>query len=218
MAISADPTKVILAGDGSTDEFQFGNVFDLPAGSTGSDVFVDVVDNLGNVTRLDSNYAVNTSTGYVHYPNTGGVSPLGTGVNFLPAGWQIVLSRVEELSQNLDLTNQGNYSLPAIEAGMDYIMMCLQQMQEQINRATLLAINNPDPSAPVVVMPTTSVIPFYEGTYAAIKVLAALDPTQKASGYATDLNGGQGQYVFYTAIAAVGDAGWIAVPVGIIGG
>ena len=63
MPISADPNKVIIAGDGQTTDFDFGSIFDLHAGSTGSDIYVFIVDASGNITHLTSNYTVNTATG-----------------------------------------------------------------------------------------------------------------------------------------------------------
>jgi len=209
MSVSAAATKTIVAADGNTKDFTF--TFSLPSGSTGTDVKVYTVDALGTVTLLTSNYTVNTTTSVVHYPVTG---------NALAATYQVVMVRVESLAQNLSLANQGLFSLPAIEAGLDYLMYCIQQLQEQINRATLAAINTPSPAA-TIVMPTTTTIPYYgqskQLTYAQIKALAAADPTTQAWGWANDLNGGQGQLAFYCADVSIGDVGWLIIPVGMVG-
>ena len=215
MSVSATPSKTIVAADGHTTVFSY--QFALPAGSTGTEVNVFVVDNLGNVTLLTSNYTINVATSQVSYPTVGGVDPLGTGINAVPAGWQIVMARIEPLAQNLGLTNQGLYSLPAIEAALDYLMDIAQQLQEQLNRAVLLPINYPSTSAGPVILPTTSVLPFYTGTLAQIIALSALNPTQMANGYATDINGGVGGFAYYTANVGVGNQGWVFPQIGIFG-
>ena len=215
MSVPASPSKTIVAGDGTTTVFTF--QFGLPAGSDGSDVQVTVCDPAGNLTQLSSNYTVNPATSQVTYPVTPGQAPLPVGATALPVGWQIIMARVELLAQNLSLANQGIFSLPAIEAGMDYLMYCIQQLQEQLNRCAMGPINVPGPGSPVV-PPSVSTLPFYKGTYAAIKLLAAAAPTTPAWGYASDLNGGQGQLCYYTAVSAVGDGGWLIIPAGMVGG
>ena len=159
MAVSANPNKVVIAGDATADDFYWGGTFSLPAGSTGSDLKVYVIDNLGNVTLLTSNYSVNTTTKMVHYPTTGFVAPIAAYAK-VPAGWQVVIVRVEALAQNLQLANQGLFSLPAIEAALDYLMMIAQQKQEQLSRAVLGPINTPSTPTGPVITPSTTVIPF----------------------------------------------------------
>lgn len=216
MSVSAQATKTIVAGDGRTTAFTF--QFALPAGSSGSDVLVFVVDNEGNVTLLTSNYSVNVLTSQVVYPvATPDPGPLGSTYSAVPAGWQLVMARVEALTQNLQLSNQGLFSLPAIEAALDYLMMCIQQLQEQLNRCVMLPINTPNTTSGPVVVPSTTVLPFYNGTWAQIQILAAANPTQVANGFASDLNGGQGAYCFYTANTSVGNNGWVFPSVGVMG-
>lgn len=217
MTVAAQNTKIIYPGDDQTTVFAI--PFDLPAGSTGSDVKVAVVDNDGNITTLTSNYTVDTSAMEVTYPVTGGTAPLAPGVNALPANWQIVIYRIEALVQDLNLVTGGAFSASAIMAALDWLTMITQQFQEQLNRCIMVPINVPEGSASPVIPPSTGILPFYGEagnlTYAAIKLLAEENPTQAAWGMASDY---PGVMFFYCANTAVGDEGWTSLPMGSIGG
>jgi hypothetical protein len=204
MSVAAGSSKKIYAGDGSTTVFPI--TFPLPVGSTGSDIKAVVVDNLGNLTELGSNYSVDLNAMTVTYPVVGGISPLAPAVNALPAGWQIVLARVEPLAQLLSLVAQGSFSAAAIEKAFDLLTMIAQQLQEQMNRAVLLPINTPDSNESPVVAPTAGVLIRYEDTFAHLQAIAAAAPTVQFWGYATD------RFIlyFYSGNTSLGDGGFIA--------
>lgn len=207
MTIAAASSKVIYAGDGITTAFPFSFKINT---TDGSDLQVSVIDNLGNVTLLTGNYSVDVANAKVNYPTVAGVAPLGVGITALPLNWDLVINRVEPLSQLVSLSDQG-FSLPALEAGLDKMTMILQQLQEQISRATLLPINTVQASTPVVA-PTISPVGLVQvnGTWAQLVTYAALNPTVQFLGFVTsgDLAGGQ---FFYSGNVALGNQGFIAI-------
>jgi len=214
MSLSDSTTKVIYAGDGVTTEFDI--TFALPTGSTGTDVYVYVVDDEGNVTLLTSNYSVDINALTVTYPTVGGVSPLETGVNALPVGWEIVLLRSEPLSQTVQLTEQGVFSAEAIESAFDKLTMICQQLQEQLSRCFMAPVNLPyDPLSPVV-PPTVTGLTQSTGTLAELIIISNASPTIPRFGIASDIGGGQ--LVYYPGYASTNGlqgSGWYAIGGGI---
>lgn len=204
MSLAALPSKVIYTGDGVTTAFPI--TMPLPAGSTGSDLYLTIFDTLGNSYQITTNFTIDLSGLKINYPTVGSVYPLGAGVNALPVSWQLVIARVEPLSQLLSVASQGSFTSTAIQQALDLITMILQQLQEQINRAVLVGINTPSPASPVIA-PNASGLAIVNGTYAALKALAALNPTVQMWGFATD-QGVAGQLYFYCGNTAVGDQGW----------
>lgn len=206
MTIAAAQSKVIYAGDGVTTAFPF--AFEIET-TDGSDLQISVVDNLGNVTLLTSNYSVDVANAKVNYPTVGGVAPLGLGVNAVPANWNLVINRVEPLSQTVSLSDQ-NFSLPALEEGLDKIVMTLQQLQEQLNRAVLLPINTVQAAQPVVA-PTVAPAGLVQlsGTWNQLVTYAALNPTVQFLGY---VNSGDlsGSWFFYSGNVLLGNQGFLA--------
>jgi hypothetical protein len=213
MSLSDASNKVIYAGDGMTTTFAISPA--LPTGSTGTDVYVYVVDNLGVVTLLTSNYSVDLNTLLVTYPTVGGVLPLLPGINAVPIGWEIVITRYEPLSQTLALTNNGVWDGPSIDAAFDKLTMICQQLQEQLDRATLAAINQPAPAA-TVLPPILGGLLQATGTLAQLIVQSGINPTGRYFGVATDIGGGQ--IVFYPGYAStngIQGSGWYAIGGGI---
>lgn len=207
MSISSQSNRVQYAGDGGTTSFGYS----FPIGtSDGSDIQVWICDDDGVLTLLASNYSVNTVTARVNYPTVGGVSPLDPGVNVLPATWNIILLRIEPLTQNLALGNQGAFDAASINSELDKLTMICQQMQEQLNRAPKYPIN----TVPTITQldPTTltfTVAPIIvSGSYANLKATAAASPTAPFFGLATDI-GNFGQFVVYTGNTLIGDQGFI---------
>ena len=214
MSLSAQTNKLIYAGDGMTTAFDI--TFTLPTGSTGTDIFVYVVDNVGNVTLLTSNYTVDLNTMKVNYPTVGGIAPLGVGVNAVPVNWELVLLRSEPLSQNLSLTNNGVLDMPSLEAEFDKLTMITQQLQEQISRCFQAPINLPyNPLSPVL-PPTTGVLTQQTGTLAQLIVISNAAPTTAMFGIATDIGGGQlVWYPGYASTNGLQGSGWYAIAGGI---
>ena len=213
MSLTDSATKAIYAGDGQTTTFAISPT--LPTGSTGTDVYVYIIDNLGVVTLLTSNYSVDLNTLLVTYQKQGGVLQLLAGINAVPSGWEIVISRYEPLSQNLALTNNGVWDGPSIDAAFDKVTMLCQQIQEQVNRCYKGPINIPGPASPVSA-PTISTLTIATGTLAALIVISNADPATVRFGNATDIGGGQ--LVYYPGYASTNGlqgSGWYAVGGGI---
>ena len=214
MSLAAAATKIVYAGDGQTTSF--GITMTLLANSDGSEIAVYVVDNLGNVTLLTSNYTVDVNAKTVTYPNTGGVSPLAAGVNAVPTGWELVIARVEPLSQTLALTNNGVWDGPSIDAAFDKLTMIAQQLQEQLSRCFKAPINVPynvlSPLSSPAIQSLTSAI----GTLAELVVISNAAPTKVWFGVATDV--GSGSLLYYPGYAStsgIQGTGWYAMGGGV---
>ncbi len=212
MSLSASSNKILYAGDDVTTVFAI--TFALPTGSTGSDVYVYIIDDEGAVTKLTSNYSVDVNALTVTYPTVGGVAPLDTGVNALPNGWQIALVREEPLSQTLQLLNQGVLDMPSLEKALDKLTMIAQQLQEQVARCFKVPINVPyDPTSPTQnpVVSTQAV-----GTLAQLIAISDASPAVARFGVATDIGGGQLLYYpGYASTNGIQGSGWYAIGGGV---
>lgn len=220
MAISDASNKHIYAGDANagtnTPGQAFDITFDLPDDSTGTDVYGYVVDTLGTVTLLTSNYTVDVAAKHFIYPTVGAVAPLTTGINAVPVGWELVIVRSEPLSQDLTLTNQGVFDLPSLEAAYDKLTMICQQLQEQISRCFKAPINVPYSITTPITPPAAGVLTQVTGTLAELIVISSASPTLARFGIATDI--GSGQLVWYPGYASTNGlqgSGWYAIGGGI---
>lgn len=209
MTVANPINKNIFQGDGVTTVFSY--TFQLPSGSTGSDIYLFVFDNLGVMTPIVSNFTLNLAAATITYPNVGGVAPLGLGVNALPANWQMVAVRSESITQALNLLTQGPFPAAGIMAAFDYLTMICQQLQEQINRAPLVPINTPGPATPVV-PPAIAAVGLVQinGTFAQLSAYAALNPTVQFLGLVSS-GDAAGSYFFYSGNVALGNQGFIAI-------
>ncbi len=210
MTLAAAPSKIIYAGDGVTTAFGF--AFTIFTGD-GSDIEVTVFDNASprNEYPLTGNFTVDIPNSRVLYPTVGGVSPLAPAVTALPVGWEIVLNRVEALDQAVVLTDEGVISLAALESELDYLTAICQQLQEQINRATLVPVNTPGP-AQAITAPAVSPVGLVQvnGTWAQLVTYAQAAPTIQFLGFVT--SGDQaGSQFFYSANVNLGNQGFIAI-------
>src|ERR1700722_12819869 len=127
MTVTNPLSKQIFQGDGQTSSWSFS--FQLPVGSTGSDVYVAIVDNNGNITflpQVGGNYTLNLNNNSIVYPNIGGISPLPANAQALPQGWQIVIFRTEQIVQLLNFLTQGTYSAASIMAAFDFLTLICQ--------------------------------------------------------------------------------------------
>lgn len=208
MTLAAAPSKVILSGDGSTTAFSY--TFAINS-TDGSDIVVSIADNASppNITVLSSNYSVDINNKHITYPTVGGVAPLAAGVNALPAGWQIILQRIEPVSQNVQLSDQNTINFASVEAELDKITMILQQLSEQIGRCLQYPVNVVPSAAQLNPSNlTVSITPLIAtGTLAQLKAKAQLAPTVQFLCLATDL-GTVGQFGFYIGNTTVGDMGF----------
>lgn len=213
MTVTNPANDNIINGDGVTTVF--GYTFQLPAGSVGSDIYVYVIDDLGNVTLLTSNYTLNLQLSQIIYPVTGGIAPLVVGVNALPANWKLAIYRLESLTQALNLVTQGPFPAAGIMAALDFLTLITQQLQEQVNRCFKLPVG----SVPSVADVTVNSITIATGTLLGSITLAdtypnlkANPPASKTLAWATDI--GAGALVFYSGNPAIGDSGWFGPIVG----
>ena len=86
-------------------------------------VYVDDV-----LKELGADYTVSINSD----PNTGGTVTLNTPLN---GGEKVVLLRQVPQKQQLDYTSFGKFPADSHEAGLDRVVVLVQQLQEQINRA-----------------------------------------------------------------------------------
>ncbi|CAK0756682.1 hypothetical protein CCP3SC15_210015 [Gammaproteobacteria bacterium] len=123
MTLSTSLCKHVYDGNGNTTEWPF--TFKILAAS---DILVYRTDPFGGLTQLTSNYIVDVNGQKVVFPAS------GVPADKLPDGWKITLLRKIPMTQEVDLTNQGDLGAEVIEASFDRQMMCIQQLQEQIDR------------------------------------------------------------------------------------
>ncbi len=211
MTVTTQTNYNILDGDGASTVFGF--TFQVPTGSTGTDIYVYIIDDDGDVTPITSNYTLNLAAKTVTYPVVGGISPLGVGVNFLPAGWQIGIFRIESLTQALNLVTQGPFPSAGLMAALDMLTLITQQLQEQINRCVKYPIGQAPTSTDVnaFIAAVSAIIqpPMISGTYAYVKSVAATAPTTSRFATVTDQNDqGTQQLFFYSGNVLAGDGGW----------
>lgn len=205
MTLAAAPSFSLGLGNGILTAFGY----TFPINTTdGSDIAVYLLDPSGNSYLLSSNYTINVGSAQINYPTVGSVYPLSAGVSALPAGWTIVIMRVELLNQLLQLTNNGNFDSVSIMGALDKLMMVCQQLQEQINRCYK---TSPGTAPSSTVTPTVAPQqPFNSGTYAYLEGLALSNPAVPFLGLATDLaEVGTYTLVFYTGNPNIGDKGFV---------
>lgn len=83
----------------------------------------------GKETRLTENFSVDLAERTVTYPAPQSeLAPLS-------AGWKITLRRHTPLTQQVDLTQQGELDVEALEGGLDKTVMQIQELAEQLSRA-----------------------------------------------------------------------------------
>jgi hypothetical protein len=200
MSVASQQSKVIYAGDGITTLFSI--PFPLADMVAASDLQVFLVDNLGNVTLLTSGYTPNTATMKVTYPNVG--SPL-------PVGYQLVLNRLEPITQNNTYTDTGPMPAKSVEAALDKLTFICQQLAEQIARAVLVPINTVAQGSPVT-PPTVAPVGLVQlnGTWAQGVSYAQANPTSQFLLFVTT-GDEAGQWFFYTGNVALGNQGFLGV-------
>lgn len=132
MTIETTAIKAVAQGNGATTVWPF--TFLIPDESQVVLTLVDVAS--GNETVIAPvNYTVTgaglEAGGTVTYPLSG--SPI-------TSAYYLVIERVMPLEQEMSLQNQGAVLPAVIEEALDYLTMCLQQLQDQINRSIVFSV------------------------------------------------------------------------------
>tara|TARA_R110000851_G_scaffold109088_3_gene231093 strand:- start:2597 stop:3982 length:1386 start_codon:yes stop_codon:yes gene_type:complete len=135
MTISTTTKKVTGSGNGSATSFSFSPFTVFAKG----DLLVVKVSSAGVETTLTegtgtTNYSVTLTTPN-SLPSTGSITYPATLGTQLASGEKIVIKRVVDLLQDIDLFNQGGFYPDVIEGGLDTSMMIDLQQQEDISRS-----------------------------------------------------------------------------------
>ena len=80
----------------------------------------------GSLTQVEAAYEVDEDLGEVIYPT------VASGLDPIATGYQILLVRVQPLTQATDLETQGSFNADTVEDMCDKLTMICQQLQEQI--------------------------------------------------------------------------------------
>ena len=123
MSVSTQTSAITYIANGSTTQWDFGFPVTLE-----SHLQFKIKDPTGVLSTIPpSAYSVSgigsPTGGYVVYPLAG---------NPVTPGWRVRIQRVVPLIQQIDIVNQEAFYPEVIEAGADYSMFALQQMQQQI--------------------------------------------------------------------------------------
>lgn len=140
MTITSPVSRVDVAGNSSATTFSFAPVTITQA----SDLDVWILDNLGNQSLLTqgtgpTNYVVVVSS----YPGTGSITYPGFGGVTLPTGWKLTMKQRVPLLQNFQPQNQGPFLAGTYGAAYDYLMLAIQEVQEEISRTFLVPETDP---------------------------------------------------------------------------
>ena len=142
MTITTTVSRVDALGNGSATLFSYSP---LVITQISGDLDVWLVDNLGNQSQLVQGLGP-TQFGIVQttFPGTGSVTYPGVGGTVLPSGWKLVMKQRVALLQNFNPQNQGPYLASSFGAAFDYLMLAIQNLQEQLDRCVLAPEADPD--------------------------------------------------------------------------
>lgn len=130
MTIASNLNKHTYSGNGATKIWPY----TFPIVTTdGSDIKVYLTTvATGAVAEVTSNFTVDTANKQITYPVTG---------DPLTSAYKITLLRVEDITQETDLVNQGPFLAEVIETVFDKLTAIDQQQQEQLNRAIKIPVS-----------------------------------------------------------------------------
>lgn len=126
MTISTTQSSVTYVGNGVTTLFPFAFLIPDASEAVVTLTNISVSPNVAIVlppSAYTLSGAGNTAGGTVLYPIAG--SPI-------TSDYTLTIARVLPLTQNISISNQGNFYPEAIEDALDYSMMCIQQLETQI--------------------------------------------------------------------------------------
>ena len=170
MTIQQTTSRVTYIGDGSQTVFTVDFRF-----------FTD--DNLkvyfDNVLQAGTTYTVQ---------NSGGETGSSVTFNTAPAsGIVVVFERVLELYQLLDLIEYDRFPAESMEAGLDYLMLCIQQNFDALQRSFIADVDMPADVSLVIPAPGAGEFLKYtdDGKALETAAISKIDPTLVSN--ATDL-------------------------------
>lgn len=135
MTVSKDYNKHIYEGNGLTVDWPYD--FDLPLTSSGdpdtSLIHVYLTDPDGTVTEVTTGYSIDSETGTLTYPTSG--DPLESGVKLT------ILRLLDVRQQFFDPSNQANLYPETLEDNTDRLVMMVQQLQEETDRAVKVSVS-----------------------------------------------------------------------------
>src|SRR5262249_15829467 len=124
VTLSITTSQTTVDGDGLTTIFNY----DFPMGGDASYARLIFTDSGGATSSISSSlFSVANVTS-----STGGTFTYPLAGSPITSGEQLTLQRVVPLVQNTDIANQGNFYAAAATGGLDYLMMAIQQQQQQI--------------------------------------------------------------------------------------
>lgn len=140
MTITSTTTKVVCLGNGIQSVFDYD--FLIPTADAVEVVYTDS-DGV-NTTIPASGYTI---TG-INDEDGGTVTYLLSG-SPIASGTSLTIARSLPLEQSISISNQGNFYPQAVEDALDYLMMCIQQVNEIFSRAIVAPIEDPDELLPL---------------------------------------------------------------------
>ena len=133
MTVSTLNTKHVYDCNGIQTEWPY--TFPIIAST---DIAVYVTDLTGAVTKITSNFTVDTENGKVIYPTV--ESELDPAV-VVANGFKVTIKRETPLTQEIDLVNEGALNAETLETGYDKSTMQVQQMQETLDRCVKYSVD-----------------------------------------------------------------------------
>ncbi len=209
MSVTITTQKNIFSGDDSTDSFSY--TFPIVDAAEVRLYKKATAANGGGISLIASNYTVTPNAaaagqvlkvgGSITYPNSG---------TKLATGEKLIALRATDQDQEISLVTNGIYDALTLMGALDKLTMQIQDLQEQINRCVKYPLDETPATEDVedfIAAVSAAILNFSVGTYTDLKATAALAPTTKRFGFATDL-GEVGALMFYCGNTAYGDTGW----------
>lgn len=135
MTVSANPGRVIFTGNDVATEFSYSYMF-FATDELVLTLYDTTTQTETELTGAQYSIAVTGSSPYssatITYPLSG--DPLSTTE-------QLVVNRVADLDQDVDLSNQASYFLESIETQLDRLATWNQSIQDQLDRALILPVS-----------------------------------------------------------------------------
>lgn len=136
MTVSTQIVKHVYDGNGVSIYWPY--TFQFLESDT---IAVYLVSPAGVVTKLASDFTIDTDNSRVIYPS------VESGLDILPVDWKIVIARENPLTQELDLYRNSALDVESLEAAYDKAIMLLQELEEAVNRCVKYSIDkNPSES------------------------------------------------------------------------